>query len=252
MPFRAVRHSQSAASNYHGFANGVDVAAACNRRDRGSRASRRVWWQSYQSVNDISRTRAVTARCDKPGTRLAWVHEYQLMLVPRAESGTVPGSSRIGFVLHVALAAAGTSSPPGWPHGRQEILSGSSGATFVSSIEGYRRNFVRTLRRLLADNGVQITKSSNYHPGPTAGWCVTNEWPHIDRTRRSSGARSPTDPGGPAATSSASGAVRGQGTCLLGAGTVSTTTRASSKRLLAVRCSFEPARRPAAKRVLAP
>ena len=135
---------------YHGFANASlwPLLHDAIEKPRFERA----WWQSYQSVNAIFADKAVTALRDQPDA-LAWVHDYQLMLVPRLIRERCPDQP-IGFFLHVPWPPPDIFARLPW---RQEILLGLLGADVVSfHTEGYRRNFVRTCGRLLADTGVQI------------------------------------------------------------------------------------------------
>jgi trehalose 6-phosphate synthase len=135
---------------YHGFANAslwplLHDAIEKPRFERG-------WWHSYQNVNVIFADKAVTALGEQPDS-LAWIHDYQLMLVPRLIREQCPDQP-IGFFLHVPWPPPDIFARLPW---REEILLGLLGADVVSfHTEGYRRNFVRTCARLLAGTGVQI------------------------------------------------------------------------------------------------
>ena len=135
---------------YHGFANAalwplLHDAIEKSRFDR-------AWWHSYQDVNAIFAGEAVTALGEQPDA-LAWVHDYQLMLVPRLIRERCPDQP-IGFFLHVPWPPPDIFARLPW---RQDVLLGLLGADVVSfHTEGYRRNFVRTCARLLAGTGVQI------------------------------------------------------------------------------------------------
>jgi trehalose 6-phosphate synthase len=135
---------------YHGFANAslwplLHDAIEKPRFERG-------WWHSYQNVNAIFADKAVTALGEQPDS-LAWIHDYQLMLVPRLIREQCPDQP-IGFFLHVPWPPPDIFARLPW---REEILLGLLGADVVSfHTEGYRRNFVRTCARLLAGTGVQI------------------------------------------------------------------------------------------------
>src|SRR5580704_8896454 len=82
---------------YHGFANASlwPLLHDAIEKPRFERA----WWQSYQSVNAIFADKAMTALRDQPDA-LAWIHDYQLMLVPGLIRERCPDQS-IGFFLHV-------------------------------------------------------------------------------------------------------------------------------------------------------
>lgn len=112
----------------------------------------RAWWRSYQAVNAIFADKAAAGLDDDPDA-LAWVHDYQLMLVPRLIRERCPDRP-IGFFLHVPWPPPDIFARLPW---RQDVLFGLLGADIVSfHTEGYRRNFVRTCGRLLAGTGVQI------------------------------------------------------------------------------------------------
>jgi alpha,alpha-trehalose-phosphate synthase [UDP-forming] len=135
---------------YHGFANATlwPLLHDAIEKSRFERA----WWHSYQSVNATFAGKAVTALGEQ-GDSLAWVHDYQLMLVPRLIRERCPDLP-IGFFLHVPWPPPDIFARLPW---RQDVLLGLLGADVVSfHTEGYRRNFVRTCARLLAGTGVQI------------------------------------------------------------------------------------------------
>jgi trehalose-6-phosphate synthase len=135
---------------YHGFANASlwPLLHDAIEKPRFERA----WWHSYQNVNAIFADKAVTALDGRPDA-LAWVHDYQLMLVPRLIRERCPDQS-IGFSCTCPGRPPDIFARLPW---RQEILFGLLGADVVSfHTEGSRRNFVRTCGRLLADTGVQI------------------------------------------------------------------------------------------------
>jgi trehalose 6-phosphate synthase len=135
---------------YHGFANASlwPLLHDAIEKPRFERA----WWHSYQNVNAIFADKAVAAMGEQPDA-LAWVHDYQLMLVPRLIRERCPDRP-IGFFLHVPWPPPDIFARLPW---RQDVLFGLLGADVVSfHTEGYRRNFVRTCARLLAGTGVQI------------------------------------------------------------------------------------------------
>ena len=135
---------------YHGFANATlwPLLHDAIERSRFERA----WWHSYQNVNSLFAQTAAGALYDRPGS-LAWVHDYHLMLVPQQIRQRLP-EQPIGFFLHVPWPPPDIFARLPW---RREILLGLLGADVVSfHTEGYRRNFVRTCGRLLADTGVHI------------------------------------------------------------------------------------------------
>jgi trehalose 6-phosphate synthase len=139
---------------YHGFANATlwPLLHDAIERPRFERS----WWLSYQGVNSVFAGAAVAALDAHPGA-LAWVHDYQLMLVPGLIRERRPDQP-IGFFLHVPWPPPDIFARLPW---RAEILRGLLGADVVSfHTEVYRRNFLRACARLLAGTGVQIHGST--------------------------------------------------------------------------------------------
>jgi trehalose 6-phosphate synthase len=135
---------------YHGFSNATlwPLLHDAIERPRFERA----WWQTYRAVNGTFADTAVAALEDRPGA-LAWVHDYQLMLVPRLIRERRPDQP-IGFFLHVPWPPPDIFARLPW---RADILLGLLGADVVSfHTEVYRRNFLRACGRLLAGTGVHI------------------------------------------------------------------------------------------------
>jgi trehalose 6-phosphate synthase len=135
---------------YHGFSNATlwPLLHDAIEKPRFERS----WWHSYQGVNAAFANTALTALAERPDA-LAWVHDYQLMLVPRLIRERRPDQP-MGFFLHVPWPPPDIFARLPW---RREILFGLLGADVVSfHTEAYRRNFVRACGRLLADTGVQI------------------------------------------------------------------------------------------------
>jgi trehalose 6-phosphate synthase len=112
----------------------------------------RAWWQSYQQVNRVFTDATVRALTDRPGA-LAWVHDYQLMLVPQLVRERCPGQP-LGFFLHVPWPSPDIYARLPW---RQDILLGLLGADVVSfHADRYRRNFLQACSRLLPALGVEV------------------------------------------------------------------------------------------------
>jgi trehalose 6-phosphate synthase len=144
---------------YHGFANATLWPLLHDAIERPR--FERTWWQTYQNVNSIFASAAVTALDDRPGA-LAWVHDYQLMLVPGLIRERRPDQP-IGFFLHVPWPPPDIFARLPW---RAEILLGLLGADVVSfHTEVYRRNFLRACGRLLAGTGVRIQGPTITLPG---------------------------------------------------------------------------------------
>jgi trehalose 6-phosphate synthase len=139
---------------YHGFANATLWPLLHNAIEKPR--FERAWWHSYQHVNAAFADRALAALDGQPGA-LAWVHDYQLMLVPaliRERRHDQP----VGFFLHVPWPSPDIFARLPW---RQEILLGVLGADVVSfHTERYRSNFVEACRLCLADAGVQVNGSA--------------------------------------------------------------------------------------------
>lgn len=112
---------------------------------------RRAWWQAYQNVNMRFATAAAEVIAPN-GT--AWIHDYQLQLVPNMLRQLRP-DVRIGFFLH-------TPFPPSelfmqLPR-RREILVGLLGADLVGfQVPNAASNFSRVARRLLGATGTGST-----------------------------------------------------------------------------------------------
>jgi trehalose 6-phosphate synthase len=135
---------------YHGFANAT-LWPLLNYAIEAPRFER-AWWRTYQDVNAIFAAAAEAALDERPDA-LAWVHDYQLMLVPKLIRERRPDQP-IGFFLHVPWPPPDIFARLPW---RAEILNGLLGADVVSfHTELYRRNFLRACGRLLAGTGVHI------------------------------------------------------------------------------------------------
>ena len=82
------------------------------------------WWSSYVQVN--ARYADHAARVAEPGA-LAWVHDYQLQLVPAMLRRARP-DLRIGFFLHISFPPQELFMQLPW---RREIVEGILGADIV-------------------------------------------------------------------------------------------------------------------------
>jgi trehalose 6-phosphate synthase len=139
---------------YHGFSNATMWPLLHNAIEKPR--FERAWWRAYQDVNTVFAQRAVTALGDHPSA-LAWVHDYQLMLVPRMlrdRRDTQP----IGFFLHVPWPSPDIFARLPW---REQVLLGLLGADVVGfHTDAYRGNFLRSCARLLAGSGIEVRGSS--------------------------------------------------------------------------------------------
>ncbi len=100
-------------------------------------------WREYRAVN--ARFAAAIADAYRPGDRV-WIHDYQLLLVPRLVRDLVP-EARIGFFLHIPFPAPDVFRALPW---RSEVLDGLLGADLVGfHVPSYMSNFVASVRELL-------------------------------------------------------------------------------------------------------
>ena len=152
---------------YHGFANATLWPLLHNAIEKPR--FERSWWFTYRDVNSIFAERAVAALDEHPDA-IAWVHDYQLMLVPqliRARGGAAP----VGFFLHVPWPSPGIFARLPW---REQILAGLLGADVVSfHTDEYRGNFLRSCARVLSGSGVEVRGSSVVLPDGRAVATVT-------------------------------------------------------------------------------
>ncbi|MFN7142633.1 MAG: bifunctional alpha,alpha-trehalose-phosphate synthase (UDP-forming)/trehalose-phosphatase [Myxococcota bacterium] len=121
------------AAYYDGFSNGVLWPLFHYLLDRVPLEA--ASWDAYVRVNE--RFADVVAESARPGD-IAWVHDYQLCLVPAMLRKRVPGL-RIGFFLHIPWPAAEVFRTLAW---RRPILEGLIGADVVGfHTASYRRHF---------------------------------------------------------------------------------------------------------------
>jgi trehalose 6-phosphate synthase len=135
---------------YHGFANATlwPLLHDAIEKPRFERS----WWRAYQDVNGIFARAALSALDERPDA-LAWVHDYQLTLVPRLIREQ-RRAQPIGFFLHIPWPSPEIFARIPW---RQDILLGLLGADVVSfHAERYRDNFARACERLLGDSGIKV------------------------------------------------------------------------------------------------
>ena len=144
---------------YHGFANATLWPLLHNAIEKPR--FERAWWHAYQDVNALFAQRALAALEEQPDA-IAWVHDYQLMLVPqliRARRDDQP----VGFFLHVPWPSPDIFARLPW---REQILTGLLGADLVAfHTDAYRANFLRSCARMLAGSGVEVRGTSLALPG---------------------------------------------------------------------------------------
>lgn len=112
-------------------------------------------WEAYRRVNHIF-AKILLERV-RPGD-LVWIHDYQLMLLPRLLREVMP-DLRIGYFHHIPFPASEVFKLLPW---REEILEGLLGADLVGfhTLE-YARHFGSVSARIL---GLEI-RGENIHHG---------------------------------------------------------------------------------------
>src|SRR4051794_11999740 len=124
---------------YEGFSNATlwplyhDVVA--------KPAFHREWWEAYVRVNRRFAERAAEVAAEGA---TAWVHDYQMQLVPAMLRELRP-DVRIGFFLHIPFPPAELFQQLPW---RRQLLEGLLGADVVGfQRPGAAQNFVRLVRQ---------------------------------------------------------------------------------------------------------
>jgi trehalose 6-phosphate synthase/phosphatase len=138
----AVDLSSSEVSKYYdGFSNAVLWPLFHYLLDRIPPHSQE--WDVYRAVNE--KFADVVARVWQPGD-LVWVHDYQLVLVPRMLRARIP-SATIGFFLHIPFPASEVLRILPW---REQVLEGMLGADLVGfHTFTYRSHFSSAVLRVL-------------------------------------------------------------------------------------------------------
>jgi trehalose 6-phosphate synthase len=135
---------------YHGFANATLWPLLHNAIEKPR--FERAWWQSYWGVNGAFASSAADTLADLSGS-LCWIHDYQLMLVPRLLRERL-GDQRMGFFLHVPWPSPDIYARLPW---RREIIAGLLGADVVAfHTERYRQNFLQSCAHLMAGDDLRI------------------------------------------------------------------------------------------------
>jgi trehalose 6-phosphate synthase/phosphatase len=102
-----------------------------------------VHWQAYECVNH--KFAEVVLKHLEPGDKV-WIHDYQLMLLPKLIREERPDVS-IGFFLHIPFPSFEVFRNLPW---RKEILEGLLGADLLGfHTYNYERHFLSSVRRLL-------------------------------------------------------------------------------------------------------
>ena len=147
---------------YRGFANATMWPLLHNAIEKPR--FERQWWRAYQDVNLVFAERAAAALSERADS-IAWVHDYQLMLVPQLLRDR-HADQPIGFFLHVPWPSPEIYARLPW---REQVLRGLLGADVVGfHTDEYRGNFLRSCARLLSDSGIEVRGSSVVLPGGRA------------------------------------------------------------------------------------
>ena len=100
-------------------------------------------WEVYREVNE--KFAEAVAKVWQPGD-LVWVHDYQLVLVPRLLRARIAGAT-IGFFLHIPFPASEVFRILPW---REQVLEGMLGADLVGfHTFTYRSHFSSSVLRIL-------------------------------------------------------------------------------------------------------
>ena len=126
---------------YDGFSNAVLWPLFHYLLDRIPAHSQE--WEVYREVNE--KFAEAVAKVWQPGD-LVWVHDYQLVLVPRLLRARIAGAT-IGFFLHIPFPASEVFRILPW---REQLLEGMLGADLVGfHTFTYRSHFSSAVLRIL-------------------------------------------------------------------------------------------------------
>lgn len=138
---------------YEGFSNGVLWPMFHYLIDI---VEREAWrnWTTYEAVN--RRFAEAIAERYSPGD-LVWVHDYQLLLVPRLLRSLIPGA-RIGLFLHIPFPSSEVFRILPW---RAQILEGMLGADVIgfhtySYLTHFSRALLHVLRTEVGNQRLQV------------------------------------------------------------------------------------------------
>jgi trehalose 6-phosphate synthase len=152
---------------YRGFANATMWPLLHNAIEKPR--FERSWWRACQEVNRVFAERTLAALDELPDA-MAWVHDYQLMLVPELIRNRRP-QQPIGFFLHVPWPSPDIYARLPW---REQVLWGLLGADVVGfHTDEYRGNFLRSCARVLGDSGIVVRGSSVVLPDGRVVTAVT-------------------------------------------------------------------------------
>jgi trehalose 6-phosphate synthase/phosphatase len=101
------------------------------------------FWEAYKKVNQKF-AKAVLSVLSRDDT--IWIHDYQLLLLPKMIKEKMPNVS-VGFFLHIPFPSFEVFRILPW---REEILNGMLGADLLGfHTYNYERHFLSSVRRLL-------------------------------------------------------------------------------------------------------
>lgn len=100
-------------------------------------------WHTYERVNEVfGNTVLEIAKSDD----IIWIHDYQLMLLPKLIRERLPQAT-VGFFLHIPFPSYEIFRLLPW---RQQILDGLLGADLIGfHTDDYVRHFLESVQRLL-------------------------------------------------------------------------------------------------------
>ncbi|WP_350288148.1 bifunctional alpha,alpha-trehalose-phosphate synthase (UDP-forming)/trehalose-phosphatase [uncultured Croceitalea sp.] len=111
------------------------------------------FWESYKEVNQKFADAILEKTNDDD---IIWIHDYQLMLVPKMVKEKRPKAT-IGFFLHIPFPSYEIFRTLPW---REEVLTGLLGADLIGfHTYDYERHFLSSVRRLL---GLEVSFNDIY------------------------------------------------------------------------------------------
>lgn len=111
------------------------------------------FWESYKAVNQKFADAILEKTNDDD---IIWIHDYQLMLVPKMVKEKRPKAT-IGFFLHIPFPSYEIFRTLPW---REEVLTGLLGADLIGfHTYDYERHFLSSVRRLL---GLEVSFNDIY------------------------------------------------------------------------------------------
>ena len=126
---------------YHGFCNETIWPLFHYFGDKAQYETKT--WEAYQKVNQ--KFYEAVEPMIEPGD-VIWIHDYQLMLLPRLIKDKHP-DTQVGFFLHIPFPSYEIFRQLVW---REEVLQGLLGADLIGfHTYGYVRHFISSVQRIL-------------------------------------------------------------------------------------------------------